>query len=72
MVPKKKRDKVPVSAIIPRNTKKDILIHIKGGDYKSVSDFLRHAIYNLLDEKTDEKKDILKKKSLKNFIEEIS
>lgn len=68
----KKRNKVGIGVVVPKSVKDEIRGFVKRGEYKSISDFLRKAIYKLLDEKAAEKEDVLKEKSFKRFIEEIS
>ncbi|MFQ5800252.1 MAG: hypothetical protein ACE5HH_00850 [Candidatus Hydrothermarchaeales archaeon] len=68
----KKKDKVGIGVVVPKGVKEEIVSFVKHGEYKSISDFLRKAIYKLLDEKAAENEDVLGEKSFKRFIEEIS
>ncbi|GBE18280.1 hypothetical protein BMS3Abin16_00875 [archaeon BMS3Abin16] len=68
----KKRHDARVSATIPSPVKKRITALVKSGRYESTADFLRDAVYRLLDAKNDENKDILSEKKFQNFIEKIS
>ena len=68
----KKRHGARVTATIPSPVKKRITALVESGKYESVADFVRSALYLLLDEKNSENKDILKEKEFQNFIEKIS
>jgi Arc/MetJ-type ribon-helix-helix transcriptional regulator len=72
MMAKAKGDQSSVSVTIPIRVKGEILSLVRNKEFKSTSDFLRTAIYKLLDDKAEENGDILKKKDIKHFIEKIS
>ncbi len=61
-----------VTATIPTPVKKRITTLVESGRYESVADFVRDAVYGLLDAKNAENSDILRKKEFQNFIEKIS
>jgi len=61
-----------VSTTLPKSVKKEILKLVEKGDYKSVSDFLRTAVYRSIEERSKEQGDILREESLRRFIEKIS
>ncbi len=68
----KKRHDARVSATIPSPVKRRITALVESGKYESVADFVRSALYKLLDEKNAENRDILREKEFQNFIEKIS
>jgi|GEM_PF-5418250 len=68
----KKRYDARISATIPAPVKKRITALVESGKYNSTADFVRDAIYLLLDVKNREKGDILREKDFQNFIEKIS
>jgi Arc/MetJ-type ribon-helix-helix transcriptional regulator len=68
----KRKVKTLVSVVIPKEVKEDITSLVKEGEFESLSDFLRKAIHKLLDEKAEEKGDLLKERKFRTFLEEIS
>ncbi len=63
--------KVGVTFAVPPAVKKDIKKLVRAGDYRSMSEFIREAVYRRLDEITG-RGDPLRQKKFQNFIDEIS
>ncbi len=57
---------------MPKKAKEDIKSLVKKGRYTSVSDFLRKAVFKLLDEEKEKEGDLLKESKIRRFIEELS
>lgn len=72
MMKKKQKNRVSVSTTVPMWVKEEISSLVESDKYKSSSDFIRKAIFELLMGKKEEGKDIIRGKNLKRFIEKIS
>jgi Arc/MetJ-type ribon-helix-helix transcriptional regulator len=68
----KKKDSSVLRVVVPKSVRYNILSSVKYGKYKSISDFLRKAIKNQLENEDLENKDLLEDQSFKKFIEKIS
>jgi Arc/MetJ-type ribon-helix-helix transcriptional regulator len=69
---KKQKNRVSLSTTVPMWVKEEISSQVESGRYKSSSDFIRKAIFELLEGKKKEGSDIIKGRNLKRFIEKIS
>ncbi|RMF91606.1 MAG: ribbon-helix-helix protein, CopG family [Methanobacteriota archaeon] len=63
------KESVKISFTVPESIKGEMRERVEKGEYKSLSDLMRRAVYRLLDE---EREDILRERSFRRFIEELS
>jgi len=63
--------KIQVSSRVPKTVKNDILELVYQGEYSSVSDFVRNAVLQSV-ENHKQGDDVLNKKDFHRFIEKIS